>query len=162
MRRGDLIITSGLELGGWERRPPLRSRGHGWVDQEGHLTQRSAALMYPSDLILPPVFVFIPGVGDASDDVQGLGEGFEGEMEMTSGEEDIDTFRQESRENNYDMDQGKNAHPAGWTASVRPATYPTRSRLLLPPPCYPQAGVRDLNELRDTSSPKVQLVSSGA
>ncbi|KAM7319100.1 radial spoke head 1 homolog [Alexandromys fortis] len=46
------------------------------------------------------------GTGDASDETQGLPEGFEGEMDMRTGEEDMDTFRQESQENGYDMDQG--------------------------------------------------------
>ncbi|XP_013206558.1 radial spoke head 1 homolog [Microtus ochrogaster] len=46
------------------------------------------------------------GMGDASDETQGLPEGFEGEMDMRTGEEDMDTFRQESQENGYDMDQG--------------------------------------------------------
>ncbi|XP_051008462.1 radial spoke head 1 homolog [Acomys russatus] len=46
------------------------------------------------------------GVGETSDETQGLGEGFEGEVEPRLGEEDIDTFRQESRDDSYDMDQG--------------------------------------------------------
>ncbi|XP_021500833.1 radial spoke head 1 homolog [Meriones unguiculatus] len=46
------------------------------------------------------------GTGEPPDDAQGIGEGFEGDMEMRAGEEDLDTFMQESRENSYDMDQG--------------------------------------------------------
>lgn len=46
------------------------------------------------------------GVGEASEEAQGLGDGFEGEMEMRPGEEDLDAFRQESQENSYELDQG--------------------------------------------------------
>lgn len=63
------------------------------------------ALMFSGDLILSAAAVFIPGAGDASEDIQA--EGFEGEMEPRGADEDIDTFRQESQENSYDIDQGK-------------------------------------------------------
>ncbi|XP_035306232.1 radial spoke head 1 homolog isoform X2 [Cricetulus griseus] len=46
------------------------------------------------------------GAGEPSDEAQGVTEGFEGEMEMRTTEEDLDTFREEGRENNYDIDQG--------------------------------------------------------
>jgi hypothetical protein len=38
-------------------------------------------------------------------------EGSEGEMDMKPGDEDPDTLRQESREYNYDMDQGEDMRP---------------------------------------------------
>lgn len=100
------------------------------------------ALMFPDDLILSAAAVFIPGVGDPTEDIPV--EGFEGEVEQRTGDEDIDTFRQESQENSYDLDQGKNTRPSKWVvhtalgvggASVRPARHPRRSRLL-PPPSY--------------------------
>lgn len=74
--------------------------------------------MFPGDLILSSIAVFIPGMGDASDEAQGLAEGLGGEMDMRTGEEDMDTFRQESQENGYDMDQGKNTCPVEWTEPV--------------------------------------------
>lgn len=37
-------------------------------------------------------------------------------MEMRTTEEDLDTFREEGRENNYDIDQGKNVCPAEWAS----------------------------------------------
>ncbi|XP_028623796.1 radial spoke head 1 homolog isoform X2 [Grammomys surdaster] len=46
----------------------------------------------------------VTGVGDPSEDLPV--EGFEGEAEPRAGDEDIDTFRQESQENSYDLDQG--------------------------------------------------------
>lgn len=76
-----------------------------------------SALMLPGDLLLSSIIVLIPGMGDTSEEAQALAEGFEGEMERT-GEDDIDALRQESRENSYDMDQGKNTCPVEWTAPV--------------------------------------------
>lgn len=67
------------------------------------------ALMFSGDLILSAAAVFIPGVGDPSEDIQA--EGFEGELEPRGADEDVDTFRQESQENSYDIDQGKKARP---------------------------------------------------
>nr|AAZ75691.1 TSGA2 [Mus musculus] len=46
----------------------------------------------------------LTGVGDPSEDIQA--EGFEGELEPRGADEDVDTFRQESQENSYDIDQG--------------------------------------------------------
>lgn len=83
-------------------------------------------------------------------------------MDMKTGEEDMDTFRQESQENGYDMDQGKNTCPVAWTEPVYPrlATHRRRGRLLLPPLCSPQTRLRDLNEPGETSlsSAQVQFV----
>lgn len=79
------------------------------------MTQRPA-LMFPGDLILSTAAVFVPGVGDPSEDIPV--EGFEGEVEPRAGDEDIDTFRQESRENSYDLDQGKNTRPSEWAGLV--------------------------------------------
>lgn len=70
--------------------------------------------MFPVTSFYHPSLVFIPGTGEPPDDAQGIGEGFEGDMEMRAGEEDLDTFMQESRENSYDMDQGKDARSAEW------------------------------------------------
>lgn len=69
--------------------------------------------MFPGDPILSSTADFIPGTGDASDEAAALAEGFEGEMDMRAGEDDLDTFRQESQEDGYDMDQGKNTGPVG-------------------------------------------------
>lgn len=112
------------------------------------------------DLVLPSITVFIPGTGEPPDDAQGIGEGFEGDMEMRAGEEDLDTFMQESRENSYDMDQGKNMQSG--QSQHEASRIPERSWLCFPPPCYPWAGLRDLSEPEGTSMspPEVQLISS--
>lgn len=120
------------------------------------------ALMFPGDPILSPIADFIPGTGDASDEAAALAEGFEGEMDMRTGEDDLDTFRQESQENGYDMDQGKNTCPVEWTEPVYPrlATHRRRGGLLLPSLRSPQTRLRDLNEPGETSisSAQVQFV----
>lgn len=126
-----------------------KNRRHCRADQEGHVTHRPV-LMFSGDLIRSAATVFIPGVGDASEDIQA--EGFEGEVEQRGGDEDLDTFRQESQENSYDIDQGKNIRPPGWAVLVRGLPmHPRRSRLLPPPQSYPLAGLRDLSEPGETS-----------
>ncbi|XP_051687463.1 radial spoke head 1 homolog isoform X1 [Oryctolagus cuniculus] len=45
------------------------------------------------------------GIGEDTEESQGLLEGFEGEMEMRPGDEDADVFRDDNREFGYDVDQ---------------------------------------------------------
>ncbi|MEJ1288067.1 hypothetical protein NN561_019096 [Cricetulus griseus] len=59
-----------------------------------------------TDMICLQLLDDATGAGEPSDEAQGVTEGFEGEMEMRTTEEDLDTFREEGRENNYDIDQG--------------------------------------------------------
>lgn len=74
-------------------------------------------LMFSGDLILSAAAVFIPGMGDASEDIPV--EGFEVETEPRAGDEDTDTFRQESQENSYDLDQGKNTRSSECEVGLR-------------------------------------------
>lgn len=153
------MARPGLDRGGLGKEVhAYRNRRHCQADQEGHVTRRPA-LMFSGDLILSAAAVFIPGVGDATEEIQA--EGFEGEVEQRGVDEDIDTFRQESQENSYDIDQGKKTPPSGWAVLVGGLPkHPRRSKLLPPPPSYPPASLRDLSEPGETGvdSHKVQLV----
>lgn len=87
-----------------------QTRGPTWHTQL-HSCSLVTSLCHPS-LSSPP------GTGEPGEEAQGVTEGFDGDMDMRAGEEDIDTFREESRENSYDIDQGKNACLAEWAEPV--------------------------------------------